>query len=172
MIAALLAAETAGTGSSSDGKPYTGDTVTLSGTAVGTFASKDVANAISVTVAGNTLSGSQAGNYVLAANEQSGLTANITAKTLFVSGLSASNKVYDGTTNATLSGTAALLRRGPAGGRVSRRGTSRKRVVPASVPRGGTPSLRPPPGRGSPSTTERPAQCPSDPAPAGGVRRP
>ena len=35
--AALLAAEAAGTGTTSDGKPYTGDTVALGGTAAGAF---------------------------------------------------------------------------------------------------------------------------------------
>ena len=107
--AALLTTETGGSGSTGDGKPYTGDTVTLGGTAAGTFAAKNVATGISVTVTGNTLSGAQAGDYVLAANEESGLTANITAKTLTVSGLAASNKIYDGTTADTLTGTAALL---------------------------------------------------------------
>ncbi|MGO9464601.1 MAG: beta strand repeat-containing protein [Isosphaeraceae bacterium] len=113
--AALLSAESAGSGSATDGKPYTGDAVTLGGTAVGAFASKDAANGISVTVSGNTLGGAQAGNYVLLANEQSGLSANITAKTLFVSGLSAGNKVYNATTTATLTGAAALLSAEPAG---------------------------------------------------------
>jgi phosphotransferase system IIA component len=106
--AALAAGEAPGAGTSTDGKPYTGDTVTLGGTPVGTFASKDVANGIAVSVTGNTLGGTQAGNYVLAANEQAGLTANITPKALTVTGLSASSKVYDATTTATLTGTAGL----------------------------------------------------------------
>ena len=107
--AALLGTETGGSGSTGDGKPYSGDTVTLGGTAAGTFASKDVATAIGVTVSGNTLSGAQAGDYLLAANEQTGLTANITAKALTYSGISVpASKVYDGTTTAVISGTAAL----------------------------------------------------------------
>ena len=122
--AALLTAETAGGGSTSDGKPYTGDTVTLGGTAAGTFASKDAASGIGVTVSGNTLSGAQAGNYALAANEESGLSANITAKTLTVSGLAASNKIYDATTTATLTGTAALLTAEAAGSGTTSDGTS------------------------------------------------
>src|SRR6516165_2666022 len=72
--AALLSAEAPG-GSTSDGKPYTGDSVTLGGTAVGTFASKDVGMGIAVTVSGNTLGGNQVSDYVLATNEESGLTA-------------------------------------------------------------------------------------------------
>src|SRR5206468_8285057 len=61
---------------------------------------------IAVTVSGNTLSGGQSGNYTL--SQQTGLTPDISPKTLTVSGLSASNKIYDGTTAATLTGTAAL----------------------------------------------------------------
>src|SRR5262249_54730377 len=102
--AALQAAEAAGSGTTADGKPYTGDTMTLGGTATGTFASKDVANGISVSVSGNTLTGAQAGDYVLAANEQAGLTANITPKALTGTGLTANNRTYDRTTSATLSG--------------------------------------------------------------------
>src|SRR5438876_12287402 len=96
--------------STTDGKPYTGDTVTLGGTATGTFSSRNVANGVSVTVTGNTLSGAQVADYVLAANEQSGLAANITAKALTYTGLSApASKVYDQTTTASpVSGTAAL----------------------------------------------------------------
>jgi len=103
---ALQSAESAGTGTVSDGKPYTIDTVSLSGTPTGTFASKDVASGVNVFVSGFTLGGAQAANYVLSSSDL--LTANITAKTLTVSGVSAGNKIYDGTTSAALSGTAAL----------------------------------------------------------------
>jgi hypothetical protein len=107
--AALLAAEAAGAGSTSDGKPYTGDTVMLGGTAVGTFASKDAGSGIAVMVSGNSLSGSQLSDYVLAANEQSGLTATITPKALTYGGLSVpANRKYNGGTNAVVSGTAVL----------------------------------------------------------------
>src|SRR5439155_21457627 len=111
--AALQAAEAPGAGTTADGKPYTGDAVTLGGTAAGTFASKDVANGLAVTVTGNTISGAQAGDYTL--TQQTGLTTNITPKALTTSGLTASNKIYDGTTTATLDGTAALLSTEPAG---------------------------------------------------------
>src|SRR5262249_13862190 len=99
---AVLTSEAVGAGNTSDGKVYNGDAVTLGGTAVGTFASKDVGTGISVTVSGNTLGGAQAGDYVLASNEQSGLTANISVRNLTVSGITANNKVYDSTTAATL----------------------------------------------------------------------
>nr|WP_256701715.1 YDG domain-containing protein [Burkholderia sp. SRS-W-2-2016] len=75
------------------------DSVTL--TQSGTFASKNVGTGISVTAA-DSLGGSGAGNYVL--SQPTELSANITPATLTVSGTSASNKVYDGTTTATLSG--------------------------------------------------------------------
>jgi filamentous hemagglutinin family protein len=75
------------------------DTVTLAQS--GTFASKNVSNGIGVT-ATDTLGGADAGNYVIA--QPTGLSANITPATLTVSGTSASNKVYDGTTAATLTG--------------------------------------------------------------------
>ncbi|MBI2517679.1 MAG: hypothetical protein HYV95_12315, partial [Opitutae bacterium] len=101
--AVLQASETPGSGTTSDGKPYTGDTVTLDGTAAGTFADKDVGPTKPVTVTGLSTANT---NYTI--TQQTGLTAAITAKALTVSGLTASAKVYDGTTNATLGGTAAL----------------------------------------------------------------
>jgi hypothetical protein len=82
-----------------------GDIVTVGGTPVGSFTDKNVGTAKSVTVVGNTLSGTDAGNYNL---QQASLSANITAKALTVSGLTASDKVYDATTSAALSGTAAV----------------------------------------------------------------
>jgi phosphotransferase system IIA component len=98
-------AEAPGTGNSGDGLPYTGDAVSVSGTPSGTFASKNVANGIGVSVSGLSLNGGQAGNYSLNALT---LSANITPKALTVTGLTAANKIYDGTTAATVSGTAAF----------------------------------------------------------------
>src|SRR5207249_8700279 len=103
----LQTADAPGAGSTGDGKPYTGDAVNVGGTATGTFANKDAANGIAVSVSGNTLSGAQAGDYVLAANEQSGLTANINPKTLMVTGLSVSGTNDDDSTAAMLCGTAS-----------------------------------------------------------------
>ena len=102
--AVLGTAEAAGSGSSADGLPYTGDTVTIGGTAVGTFASKNFGTGIAVAVSGLTSSN---GNYTL--TPPTGLTANITTATLAVAGLSASNKPYDGTTTATITGTGTLV---------------------------------------------------------------
>ena len=87
---------------------FSGDTVTLNtDSATGTFASKDVANGITVTVAGLTISGPQAGDYALT---QPTTTANITPATLTVSGITANSKVYNATTTAALNtGNAALV---------------------------------------------------------------
>jgi len=78
-----------------------GDVVTLATNGyTATFASSNVANNISVTVTNLSLGGAQAGNYTL--TQPAGLTANITPLGLTVSGLTISNKVYDGTAAATL----------------------------------------------------------------------
>ncbi len=103
----LATAEAVGQGNATDGKSYTGDTVSITGTAVGTYNSKDVASASTVTYSGLSLSGSQAGNYTLTI--QSPAIAKITPKALTMSGLSvAASKVYDGTTNAVVTGTQKL----------------------------------------------------------------
>ena len=95
------------TGTAALSGKVTGDDVTLGGTAVGTFASKNVANAIGVTITGLTIAGGDTGNYTF--TQQTGLTANITAAPLTLTGITASNKVYDGGTTATLNTSAAAL---------------------------------------------------------------
>jgi hypothetical protein len=82
------------------------DSVSLGGTGVGVFASKNVGTGKAVSVTGFTLSGTDAGNYNLV--QPIGLTASITSAGLSVTGVTANNKVYDATTGATLSGTAAV----------------------------------------------------------------
>ncbi|NMY49245.1 YDG domain-containing protein [Pseudomonas sp. WS 5027] len=71
-----------------------------------TFADKNVGTDKVVTASGTTLvnggNGGLASNYSLA--NPTGWTADITAKTLTVSGVTANSKTYDGTTAATLSG--------------------------------------------------------------------
>jgi mucin-19 len=80
-----------------------GDTVTLVSTGrAGVFADKNVGNGKAVTVSGYTLSGAEAGNYALV--QPTGLTADITALTLNVTGATAANKVYDALLTATISG--------------------------------------------------------------------
>jgi len=70
--------------------------------ATGNFASPNVGNNLAVTanLASFSLGGSAASNYMLIAPQ--GLTADITPKALTVLGVTASNKIYDGTNSATL----------------------------------------------------------------------
>ena len=75
------------------------DVVSLTG-GTATFADKIVGNGKTVTVTGLSLTGANAGNYVLASTSATN-TANITKATLTVSATGV-NKVYDGTTNATV----------------------------------------------------------------------
>ena len=65
------------------------------------FADKNVGNGKTVTVAGISISGTDAGNYVLASTTTS-TTADITPRILTVTAM-AQDKVYDGTTTATVS---------------------------------------------------------------------
>ncbi|EJN03236.1 YDG domain-containing protein [Herbaspirillum sp. YR522] len=83
-----------------------GDIVALAGTGTGTFVNKNAGTNKSVTVSGYTLSGSDANNYNLV--QPAGLAATISKADLALSGLAVSDKVYDGTTAATLSGTASV----------------------------------------------------------------
>ena len=91
-----------GTGTSGDGMPYTGDTVTLSGTAAANYITKNVGAGITIVFSGIGLSGSEAGNYTLI--QQSPLSNGaITPKSLTVANTTVANKIYDTTTVATLS---------------------------------------------------------------------
>ena len=83
-----------------------GDDVTLvSGGATGTFDTKDVG--IGKTVSGGLLlTGADAGNYILT---QPTTTADTTAATLTVTGITALDKAFDGNTDATIDTTNALL---------------------------------------------------------------
>ncbi len=80
--------------------------VSLGGSATATFNDPSVANNKPVTVTGYTISGSGSTNYNLV--QPTGLTANITLKTITIIGLTANDKEYDRTLTATLSGTASL----------------------------------------------------------------
>jgi hypothetical protein len=75
------------------------DVVTLN--QMGTFSQSDVANGIAVTST-STLSGLHAANYSV--TQPTGITGNITPKTITVSGVSVANKVYDGENTATVTG--------------------------------------------------------------------
>ena len=73
--------------------------------ATGTFNNKNVGTSKTVTLS-SSYSGSDVSNYSV--TDQSSTTANITAKALTVSGITASDKSYDGSTTATL-GTSNIL---------------------------------------------------------------
>jgi len=76
------------------------DAANVTLTQAGTFADKNVGVAKVVTAA-NTIGGTESGNYSL--TQPTGLSADITAKALTVSGTTVANKVYDGNATATLS---------------------------------------------------------------------
>ncbi|WP_411883170.1 YDG domain-containing protein [Polaromonas sp. YR568] len=80
------------------GGVVSGDVVALGQS--GAFSDRNAATGKAVTIT-NSLSGIDAGNYVVAAGSA---TADIAAATLTVSGTTAANKTYDGTASATLSG--------------------------------------------------------------------
>ncbi|MBL7765534.1 MAG: putative Ig domain-containing protein [Chitinophagaceae bacterium] len=77
------------------------DNVSLNG--VGTFAQFTVGTGIAITSTASTLTGPDAGNYTLV--QPSGMTADITPKDLTINGATALNKIFDGTTTATITGT-------------------------------------------------------------------
>jgi hypothetical protein len=123
LTASIARADLAISGLSAAGKTYDGttaatlsgvagvsaignDVVMVSGSANGAFADKNAGSGKQVTVSGLTLTGADAGNYRVV--QPTGLHADIGKATLAVSGVSASNKTYDGGTAATLAGTATV----------------------------------------------------------------
>ena len=82
-----------------------GDDVILGGSPVFTFASANVGTGITINTTGLTISGTDSGNYT---PTQPTLSGDITAKELTITGITGDNKVYDGTTDATASGTPVL----------------------------------------------------------------
>ena len=86
--ATFLTVEPAGTGTTSDGTPYTVDSVSP-GSVSGTLAAKDVGpQTVTTTVA---VSGTGSGNYIV--STQAGLIQTITAKPLNYTGISAANNI-------------------------------------------------------------------------------
>jgi hypothetical protein len=83
-----------------------GDTVSLGGTTAGTFAQAGAGNSLAVTTV-MTLVGADAPNYTL--TQPTGLTANITKKTLNVGGVTVADKIYDGLLTASASFSAATV---------------------------------------------------------------
>jgi len=85
------------------------DAVSISAV-LGAFDDPNVANGIEVGLTGVTLSGTDAGNYNISLTGAPTALANITPKTLTLSGgFSASNKIYDGNTTATVTGNTLSL---------------------------------------------------------------
>ncbi|WP_089963624.1 YDG domain-containing protein [Limnohabitans sp. 2KL-3] len=83
----------------------------LSVTSTGTFSDKNAATGKTVTLV-NTLGGADLGNYTI--TDQVTTTADISKKSITLSGITASNKTYDGNNVATVSVTSANF-----GGKVS-----------------------------------------------------
>jgi autotransporter-associated beta strand protein len=100
--------------------------VHISGAYTATFADKNVGVNKNVSITGLALTGSLSANYTLSTSSVS-TTANITNKVLNISGITATNRLYDSTTNAGFTGTAALV--------------SAMIVSPDVVTLGGTPAL-------------------------------
>ena len=80
------------------------DVTIVAGT--GAFADADVSTGKTVTATGYSLGGAKAGNYTLPV-QPTVASADITAAPLTITGISISNKPYDGNTTATIAGTAA-----------------------------------------------------------------
>ncbi|MCR9207343.1 MAG: YDG domain-containing protein [bacterium] len=82
-----------------------GDLVTIGGTAA--FTDKNAGTNKTVNITGLNLTGTDAANYALASTSDTS-SADITPLAINVSGLTGDDKVYDGTTLATLSGTGTV----------------------------------------------------------------
>ena len=100
----LQTSEAAGAGNTSDGKPYTGDVVSITGTATGTYNDANVAGATTVTFGGLSLTGAQAENYSLTV--QSPQAATITKANQTITGLAATDARNVGAANYDLTATA------------------------------------------------------------------
>ena len=86
----------------------TGDNLVLSA-ATGTFDTKDVGTGKTVNITGLSLSGTDAGNYILSAGSAT-TTGNITPATISgITGITAANKVYDGDIGAILTTSGAVF---------------------------------------------------------------
>jgi hypothetical protein len=93
--AVLLTSESPGAGTTGDGKPYSGDTVNITGTPTGTYNSPNVSAASTVGFGGLSLSGNQAGDYSL--TMQSAAAATITQSGTTGGIISSANPALPGT---------------------------------------------------------------------------
>ncbi|MCC6208358.1 MAG: filamentous hemagglutinin N-terminal domain-containing protein [Gammaproteobacteria bacterium] len=85
-----------------------GDTVDLDTGAVTGFADKNVGVSKAITFTGFDLLGADAGNYILVSGS-AGTSADITARAVTVSGITADDRVYDGTTDAVIDVSGAVF---------------------------------------------------------------
>jgi hypothetical protein len=92
--AALQTAEAPGAGTTDDGKPYTGDVVSIQGTKTGTYNDANVASATTVTFGGLSLTGAQSANYSLTI--QGTQSATITKASQTINGVTATASKYVG----------------------------------------------------------------------------
>ena len=86
-----------------------GDDVSLDGPTAGTYDTSQVGTGKTVSVIGLSLTGTGAANYVLGNDSVSGPVGVIVAKSLVVTGITAEDKIYDGTTSAKINTGAAGL---------------------------------------------------------------
>jgi autotransporter-associated beta strand protein len=89
-----------------------GDDVSLNDPSSGTYDTKGVGSAKTVSVLDLSLLGQDAGNYVLASSSASGPVGVINAKLVTVAGVTAQGKVYDSTPNARIDTSSATLSSG------------------------------------------------------------
>ena len=89
--ASLQTSEALGAGTSSDGIPYTGDVVSLIGSAAYNYNSANVLSATTITESGLSLTGAQSGNYSLTAPT---FSATITTATATITPDASQSKVY------------------------------------------------------------------------------
>ena len=83
------------------------DSLSVGGTLTATFSDKNAGTNKTVTISGLELAGPSSSNYTLT-NTTSIALANVNRLTLAVSGLGVSDKVYDASTLATITGTASF----------------------------------------------------------------
>jgi hypothetical protein len=110
--------------------PLLGDDAVLVTTgATGLFADANVADGKSIMISGYALIGADAANYLLL--QPTGVSANITPLTLTLGGLVASDKVYDGTASAAVTGSLSGVFGGDAVSLASLTGSFRDKNVAA-----------------------------------------
>lgn len=83
-----------------------GDDSLIVASATGEFEDKNAGNDKPVSISKIILGGKDAGNYTV--SQPAGVTATISPKALTITGVGAANKIYDGTTAATATGSAVL----------------------------------------------------------------